>query len=196
MTRWFQTLLIGIGAVGIAAVSPSAKAEPFLGEIRFFAGNFAPNGWAFCDGQLLSISQNTALFSILGTIYGGDGQTTFGLPDLRGRSPVHPGSGPGLTTIQPGQKGGAETTTLNEAQLAPHNHLLGASSSFATELAADGNVLASKSRSSNYAESASVDVDLADEAIGDTGLGQPVPIRSPYTGIRCIIALQGIFPSQ
>jgi microcystin-dependent protein len=96
--------------------------EPFIGEIKMFGGNFAPRGFAFCDGQLLSISQNTALFAILGTTYGGDGRTTFGLPDLRGRVPVHAGTGPGLSSYRIGQKGGTETTTITVANLPAHSH--------------------------------------------------------------------------
>src|SRR5438132_384897 len=96
--------------------------EPFLGEIRMFCGNFNPRGWALCNGQLLSIAQNTALFSILGTTYGGNGQTTFALPDLRGRVPVHPGQGPGLSMYNLGENGGAESVTLTAAQMPAHQH--------------------------------------------------------------------------
>ncbi len=118
--NWKCTAIMGLL---LAAVSGPAKAqEPMIGEIKFFAGNFAPRGWAFCDGQLLAISQNTALFSILGTTYGGDGRTTFGLPDMRGRSPLHAGRGPGLSDIRQGQKGGSETVTGNNATLANHVH--------------------------------------------------------------------------
>ena len=96
--------------------------EPFVGEIRMFAGNFAPRGWAYCDGQLLAVSQNDALFSLFGTIYGGDGRTTFGLPDLRGRFPIHAGQGPGLSNRRLGSKGGAETVTVTANQLPSHTH--------------------------------------------------------------------------
>ena len=96
--------------------------EPFIAEIRIFAGNFAPRGWAFCDGQLLPISQNTALFALIGTTYGGDGRTTTALPNLQGRAPMHPGRGPGLTSRRLGQNGGSETITLTEAQLPNHTH--------------------------------------------------------------------------
>ncbi len=98
--------------------------EPFIAEIKIFAGNFAPRGWAFCNGQLLPISQNTALFSLVGTTYGGDGRTTMGLPDLQGRTPMHPGRGPGLTSRRLGERGGSTTVTLNEAQMASHKHTL------------------------------------------------------------------------
>src|SRR6056297_3180065 len=96
--------------------------EPFVGEIRMFAGNFAPRGWAFCDGQLLAVSQNDALFSLLGTIYGGDGRTTFALPDMRGRFPLHPGNGPGLPSYRQGQRGGRPELTLNQTELPAHSH--------------------------------------------------------------------------
>ena len=101
-------------------------ADPFIAEIRIFAGNFAPRGWAFCNGQLLPISQNTALFSLVGTTYGGDGRTTFGLPNLQGRVPMHPGNGPGLTARQLGESGGVETVTLAESQMPTHTHGLNA----------------------------------------------------------------------
>ena len=97
-------------------------ADPFLAQIMMFGGNFAPRGWAFCDGQLLPISQNTALFSLLGTTFGGDGRTTFQLPDLRGRYPIHPGTGPGLSQRRWGERGGAETTTLTQAEMPSHDH--------------------------------------------------------------------------
>src|SRR5215213_5859350 len=97
-------------------------ADPYIGEIRMFAGNFAPRGWALCNGQLLSISQNTALFSLLGTMYGGNGQTTFALPDLRGRVPLHFGQGPGLSNYVEGEVGGTETVTLTTGEMPSHNH--------------------------------------------------------------------------
>lgn len=107
--------IILFAALSFATIDANAQ-EPFIGEIRMFAGNFAPRGWAFCDGQLMSISQNTALFSLLGTLYGGDGRTTFGLPDLRGRAPIHSGSGPGLNKVIQGQKsGGYKTINTNRS---------------------------------------------------------------------------------
>jgi len=107
--------------------------EPFIAEIGIFAGNFAPRGWAFCNGQILPISQNTALFSLVGTTYGGDGRTTFALPNLQGRAPMHPGTGPGLTTRRLGQSGGVETVTLSEAQMPSHTHTMQASTGMALD---------------------------------------------------------------
>ena len=123
-------LLMGATSNNSKSASPivesSMSAEPFIGEISMFAGNFAPRGWAFCEGQLLPIAQNQSLFSILGTTYGGDGRTTFGLPDMRGRVSIHPGTGPGLTNYRLGNKGGSETTTLTTNQLPSHNHTISA----------------------------------------------------------------------
>jgi len=111
--------------IALQGVFPSRNAiDPYIGEISIFAGNFAPRGWAFCDGQLLPISQNTALFSILGTTFGGDGRTTFALPDLRGRTPVHPGQGPGLSSYQLGERSGSESIILNIQNLPSHNHII------------------------------------------------------------------------
>jgi microcystin-dependent protein len=111
--------------IALVGLYPSRNgAEPFIGEIMIFGGNFAPRGWAFCDGQLLPVSQNTALFSLLGTTYGGDGRTTFALPDLRGRVPLHPGTGPGLSSRQLGEKGGTETNVLTIGQMPAHNHTI------------------------------------------------------------------------
>ena len=112
--------------------------EPFTGEIRMFAGNFAPRGWAFCDAQLLSVSQNNALFSLFGTIYGGDGRTTFGLPDMRGRIPLHQGQGPGLSNRRLGSKGGSEKVTLTTNQLASHAHDMNANTAAADTSAPQG----------------------------------------------------------
>ena len=116
--------------------------EPYVGEIRMFAGNFAPRGWAFCDGQLLAVSQNDALFSLLGTIYGGDGRTTFGLPDVRGRVPVHQGTGPGLSQRRLGSKGGSEDVTLTSNQLASHSHDFNANTALADSEMPTGRVVA------------------------------------------------------
>ena len=163
--------------------------DPFIGEIIMFGGNFAPRGWALCEGQLLSISQNTALFSILGTTYGGDGRTTFGLPDLRGRAPIGAGNGPGLTPRPLGQKTGAETTLLQASNLPPHNHTasLNVSGSDATQSAATAN-----------ATIATPDVTLNASSVqtGKTGGGQPANNMQPVQVVNYIIALQGVYPSR
>lgn len=157
--------------------------EPFIGQIMLFAGNFAPRGWALCNGQLLPIAQNTALFSILGTTYGGNGQTTFALPDLRGRAPIHWGQGPGLNPYTLGEQGGAESVTLTTANLPPHTHGL----QFAPDASGD--------------PSHSIAASATQEKLhgGDTqvaGAGQPFDNRAPYLVMNYCIALEGVYPSQ
>lgn len=166
--------------------------EPFIGQITLFAGNFAPRSWAFCDGQLLPISQNQALFSILGTTYGGDGRTTFALPDLRGRVPIHAGQGPGLSPMQLGQRAGSETNTLSVQQLPSHSHPLNSKeegnsdSPVGTFIAGDG--------SNSFGSSA--DKQMSSTAVGAVGGNQPVNNMQPYLAVNYIIALFGIFPSR
>ena len=172
--------------------------EPFLGMIVGFGGNFAPRGWALCDGQLLSINAYSAVFSILGTTYGGDGRTTFGLPDLRGRSVVNWGHGPGLSSIAIGHKGGAETETLTVTQLPSHSHTatLHGESTLPDSSNPNNKMLAF---SEIYARPvAADDKTFAPESIQvqSTGGGSPVPIRSPYQAVSMIIALQGTYPSR
>ncbi|MCF8245476.1 MAG: tail fiber protein [Saprospiraceae bacterium] len=171
--------------------------EPFIGEIKLFAGNFAPRGWAFCDGQLLPINQHQALFSILGTNFGGDGRSTFGLPDLRGRVSVHPGNGPGLSSYRIGEKGGAETVTLTVNQLPSHSHSLNANKGNGNTSDTPGASLAdSKGSDRDYNKSGAVDTEMSKNSIGATGGGQPIENRQPYLAINYIIALQGVFPSR
>lgn len=174
-------------------------AEPFLGEIKMFGGNFAPRGWSFCAGQLLPISQNTALFSLLGTIYGGDGRTTFALPELRGRVPIHMGQGPGLPNHPIGQRAGAEQTTLTEAQIPAHNHAatLHAADESAHTSSPDGNVLAVTGANNTY-HTGSTDTAMGASSISgqNTGGSQPHNNMQPYLAINFIIALVGIFPSR
>lgn len=178
--------------------------EPFMGQIQTFAFNFAPKNWAFCDGQLMSISQNTALFSLLGTTFGGDGQSTFALPDLRGRSPIHPGQAPGLSYINYGEVGGAETVTLLSTNIPAHNHILRSSNTAGTTVATNGASL-SLGPSSGSGPNASVlksygatapSIDLHPQTVGITGANSPFGIRSPYLGIYHSIALYGVFPSR
>lgn len=166
--------------------------EPFLGEIRMVGFNFPPRGWTFCDGQILPIAQNTALFSLLGTTYGGDGRTTFALPDLRGRVAVHPGNGPGLPTYQWGQRGGTNNYTLTQGQLPSHTHTLRASGNGANTNNPDSNVLGLAEAYSDLATSLNMDP----TAITNTGGGQTIDIKPPFLGIYHVIALVGIFPSR
>ena len=166
--------------------------DPFLGEIRIFAGNFAPRNWAFCNGQVLSIAQNTALFSLLGTTYGGNGQTTFGLPDLRGRLPVHPGS----TVIQ-GEVSGLEQVTLTAIELPDHSHALAASSSPANVGVPAGNRVADTSASGQpIYTSGPATVTMSPAAIEPAGLSLPHENRMPYLAMSHIICVAGIFPSR
>jgi len=169
--------------------------EPFVGEIRMFAGNFAPRGWAFCDGQLLAVSQNDALFSLFGTIYGGDGRTTFGLPDLRGRIPLHQGQGPGLSSRKLGSKGGAEQVTLTTNQLANHTHDWNANKAPATTSAPQGKVTADATPGRVY-EPQNQNTDLASDTIANTGGSQPHTNLMPTLCVNFIVALVGIYPSR
>lgn len=168
--------------------------EPFVGEIRMFAGNFAPRGWAFCDGQLLAVSQNDALFSLLGTIYGGDGRTTFGLPDMRGRIPIHAGTGPGLAPRLLGAKGGAEKVTLTVNQLPSHSHTLRASTDIPADRSPTG-MVTGQTTTDIYIDDTPV-VDMATDTITKVGGSQSHTNLMPYLCVHFIIALFGIYPSR
>lgn len=175
--------------------------EPFIGQVVYFAGNFAPRGWAFCEGQLLAISQNSALFSIIGTTYGGDGRTTFGLPDLRGRAPVSPGTGPGLPTVSWGQRFGHPTTQLTVANLPNHAHGFSVTASSVTGNTTDptGAVLADSGQFDNEFNSAPTDQDKVQMAPDNTlavGSNQAFSNEPPRLGVYAIIAMQGTFPSR
>jgi microcystin-dependent protein len=171
-------------------------ADPFVAEIRIFPFNFAPKGWAFCNGQLLPISQNTALFSLLGTTYGGDGKSTFALPNLQGSAPMHPGQGPGLSLYDLGESGGSESVTLLLTEMPAHNHgmkadaldpadtnIVSANASFALST---GGTLYQAASNSN----------LADQALSLTGLSLPHNNMMPYLTLNFCIALQGVFPPR
>ena len=177
-------------------------AEPFIGQIIIFGGNFAIRSYAMCNGQLLSIAQNTALFSILGTTYGGNGQTTFGLPNLQSRVPIHFGQGPGLSPYSLGQQAGTETVTLTSQQMPSHNHLINASEGNGAQQAPGSGFLASgivptsgNAAVSNYRNS-SDGTTLAPTAVGIAGGNQPHPNIQPYLALNFLIALEGIFPSR
>lgn len=164
--------------------------QPFLGEIRMFGGNYAPNGWAFCNGALLAISQFDALYSLIGTTYGGDGVTTFALPDLRGRLPVH--QGPAFVL---GQAGGVETVTLTSATLPSHSHLVAASTAVGTQSGPQGGVLAQSTVAALYYEDLT-NVTLDPSSITSAGGNQPHDNFQPYLCIAFIMALFGVYPSQ
>ena len=173
--------------------------EPFTAEIRIFAGNFAPRSWAFCDGQLLPISQNTALFSLVGTTYGGDGRTTLALPDLQGRAPMHPGRGPGLTARRLGERVGAETVTLTEAQIPNHTHtpVQANNPGFGAPTSTPGGAsFATTSAGGSVYHTASSLVSLRADTVQTVGGGQAHNNMQPYLTINFIIALQGLFPSR
>ncbi|CAM2066830.1 Phage tail protein [Sulfidibacter corallicola] len=167
--------------------------EPFIAEIRIFAGNFAPRSWAFCNGQLLPISQNTALFSLIGTTYGGDGRSTTALPNLKGRAPMHPGRGPGLTSRRLGQRGGVEMVSLTEAQMPNHTHTMMTSIDPADfQAPANGRTIARRAIFHNATNL----VNMASTITTNTGGSQPHNNLQPFLTMNFIIALQGLYPSR
>ena len=169
--------------------------EPFLGQIIMFGGNFAIRGFSLCDGQLLPISQNSALFAILGTTYGGDGRVTFGLPDLRGRFALHPGSGPGLPTYRLGQKAGSPNHTLNTAQMPSHNHTVLCTTDDGDGDDPEGNVLA-KTDGANIYKNVTPGESMKNPTTNSVGNGQQFSVQNAYLGINYEIALVGTFPSR
>lgn len=168
--------------------------EPFVGQIKMFASNFAPRGWAFCDGQLLAISQNDALFSLFGTLYGGDGRTSFGLPDLRGRIPLHQGTGPGLRPRRLGSKGGSESVSLTLNQLASHSHDFNASNDAGDQNNPQGHLTATAP--AHFYENRAPNLSLNPESIEDTGGGQAHSNLMPTLCVNFIVALVGVYPSR
>ncbi len=171
--------------------------EPFLAEIRIFAGNFAPRGWAFCNGQLLPIAQNTALFSLIGTTYGGDGRTTTALPNLKGRAPMHPGRGPGLTARRLGQRGGVETVTLTEAQIPNHRHSMTAETEVGSSLNPANNSLARSSGAFSYQQDSTNNiVQLDSRSLPNAGGSLAHNNVQPFLVMNFIIALVGLYPSR
>jgi microcystin-dependent protein len=170
--------------------------DPILGIIALFGFNFAPRGWAFCNGQLLSIAQNNALFALLGTFYGGDGRTTFALPNLQGRVPIHFGQGAGLSNYQIGQVGGVESATLLVSNMPAHNHTLNAVSELGGTSAPEGAFLGNTGALDREYKTSGTGVVMNAGAIGNNGGSQPFSIIQPYLVVNYCIALQGIFPSR
>jgi len=172
-------------------------ADPFVAEIRIFPFNFAPKGWAWCNGQLMPLSQNTALFSLLGTTYGGDGKSNFALPDLEGRAPMHPGQGPGLSLHDLGETGGSETVTLLESEIPAHIHTVRASNQGGdTQEPTANTAVASPSGALPFAPSASPLAMMAPESLAPAGGDQPHNNMMPYLTCYFCIALQGVFPPR
>lgn len=215
-----RIMMIALTLAASMAVLGGGKAvaqECMIGEVKMFAGNFAPRNYAFANGQLLPISQNQALFSILGTTYGGDGRTTLALPDLRGRVSMGPGRGPGLSSYRLGQKGGAESVTQGAAQLASHSHAATTTATTTSTLTAsatngdsadpNGRVLANgRNNNKIYLADNSPTVSMngasissttnASTAVGNAGGSQPMSIIQPYMAVNYIICLQGTYPSR
>jgi microcystin-dependent protein len=170
-------------------------ADPFVAEIRIFPFNFAPKGWAFCDGQILPLSQNTALFSLLGTTYGGDGKSNFGLPNMQGNAPMHPGQGPGLSLHDLGETSGSETVTLLESEIPSHSHGLVASLSDGTD---------TKPANEQFAQGVGVQIwgtnapntQFSPNALTPAGGDQPHNNMQPYLTLNFCIALQGVYPPR
>ena len=177
-----------------------ASSEPLLGSIAIFGGNFAPRGYALCQGQLMSIAQNTALFSILGTTYGGNGQTTFALPDLRGRMPIGQGQGPGLNSVELGEMAGQQSVTMLTTNMPAHTHTLNANNT-ASDGATPGPTMVLAPAGDTvtpitYLASSAPNTTLSPTSIGISGGSQPMSIVNPYLGINFIIATEGVFPSR
>ncbi len=189
--------IIILGLLSCLCFTHSVNAQDaILGEIKMFAGNFAPTGWAKCEGQLLSIAQNSALFSLLGTTYGGDGESTFGIPDLRGRVPLGPGTGSGLSSKALGQNSGSETNTLSVAQMPRHNHAINAVSADGNKSTPSGNLPASTKLLDPEYSDGSATITMNSNMVANTGDGASVNNMQPYLSVTFIIAVVGIYPSQ
>lgn len=194
-----KPLLAMVGVAFIVAAVEGSKPvyaeDPFIGQIQYFPYNFSPRGWSFCNGQLLPVAENTALFSLIGTTFGGDGRTTLGLPDMRGRVPIHPGTGPGLSSRRSGEKGGVETVSLNTNQMPAHSHKLMATNIVGDQSSPAGNSIARDGRDQTYRNEAP-NTDMYSDSIGSTGGGLAHENMAPFLVLNCNIALTGVFPSR
>ncbi len=173
--------------------------DPFVAEIRIFPFNFAPKGWAFCDGQILPLSQNTALFSLLGTTYGGDGKSNFALPDMQGNAPMHPGQGPGLSLHDLGETGGSETVTLLESEIPAHSHFMRAHNGDQADHQVPGPTtsLAQSANGNAYQSTTNSNLaQLSDQILTPAGGDQPHNNMQPYLTLNFCIALQGVYPPR
>ena len=173
--------------------------DPFVAEIRVVGCNFAPRGWALCNGQIISLAQNTALFSLLGTTYGGDGRTNFALPDLQGRSPMAPGQGPGLSLYDLGQTGGSDTVTLISSQLPTHRHVLNGTAAGGNKSDPTGNIWATPGAARGlkaYDSQQGTATAMESGAVSQTGSSSPHNNLQPYLVLNFIIALQGVYPPR
>ncbi len=169
--------------------------DPFVAEIRIFPFNFTPNGWAFCDGQILPLSQNTALFSLLGTTYGGDGKSNFALPNMQGKAPMHPGQGPGLSLHDLGETGGSETVSLLESEIPAHSHGAVVSQSDGIDQKPGASLLAAGVGIGQYAAAGAL-TQLSPNALTPAGMDQPHNNMQPYLTFNFCIALQGVYPPR
>ncbi|WP_218940354.1 phage tail protein [Denitrobaculum tricleocarpae] len=205
LTRLTFTALIALPLSFASTPAPACGIQPLIGSICAFAGNFTPRGYVPADGRLLVISENLALFSLLGNMYGGDGVTTFALPDLRGRAPTGMGQGPGLSPYEQGQTGGAESITLDVSQLPAHTHAAAVTTT-ATQTVGntnmpEGAVWATDERDDNYytgqvPNPVKMASDAVEVVVGSAGQSKPIDNRQPYLAVRWLIALQGVFPSR
>jgi microcystin-dependent protein len=195
-----RAVCAAVATLSLSSLPGTASAQasdPFLGQIMCAGFNFAPRGWAELNGQLLSIAQNTALFALLGTQYGGNGQTTFALPDMRGRVLIHAGQGPGLTARSQGESAGAEQVVLNNAQLPTHSHIVTpmGSNADATLVSPANGVAATKARTTLYAPGPGT-VPMSPVLTSPAGSSAPVPNMQPYLTVKCFIAVSGVFPAR
>lgn len=193
-----RSALTGAYVAWAALAVPQAAyaGDPFLGEVICGGWNFCPMGWAECNGQLMSIAQNSALFTLLGTTYGGDGQATFGLPNLQSRTVIGDGQGPGLTNRTQGETGGAETVTISSSTMPMHTHSLTAHDGAEKSASPTGKIMGASPAAAKIYSSQATNVQLRPNAMSIVGGSQPHPNLQPYLAVKCCIAINGIFPSQ